>query len=143
MVVATEAAGSVVSIATTRAEPGSPVATVGKILKWIIIIILIVVVLSVVYIGWSLYAGYGLNPLDPSSWDNAIIAYIEAKWGVSDTGQSMGGAAWGAWWRLTPFGWIGSALGLGTSASGRAGMVENAGKIKDAIYTFLKRGSGN
>lgn len=143
MVVATEGAGAVARVATTRAEPGSPVAIGGKILKWLIIIIIALIVIAVLYVGFSLYSNYGLNPLDPSTYDDAIIAYIEGKWGVSDTGQSSGGALWSALWRTSIFGWAGAGLGLGTSASGRAGLAENAGNIKNAIYTFLKRGSGN
>ena len=143
MVVATEAAGAVASIATRRPEQGSPAAIVGKILKWAIIIIIALVVIGVLYLGYSLYAGYGLNPLDTSTWDDAIIGYLEAKWGVSDTGQSGGGSFWSVIWRVSVFGWGGSLLGLGTSATGRAGLAENASRIKDALYTLFKRGSGN
>ena len=115
----------------------------SKILKWIIIIILVIIVLAVLMMFWSMYTNYGLNPLDPSTWDNAFLSLFEAKAGVSDTGQSAGSSWLSGVLRFSPFGFFGGAIGIGTSASGRAGMAENWTKGKNSVYTFFKRLSGN
>lgn len=115
----------------------------SKLLKWFVIIITVVIILTVIVVFWSLYTEYGLNPIDPSTWDNAVILAMETEWAVVDTEQSAGGSFWSVLWRASPMGFGGAALGLGTSASGRAGMAENALKGRNAIYTFFKRLSGN
>ena len=115
----------------------------SRLFKWVVIVILLVIIATLVWVLWSMYATYGLNPLDPSTWDNALIALFEAKAGVSDTGQGAGGAWLSGALRLSPFGFFGGAIGIGTSATGRAGMAENWTKGKSSVYTFFKRLSGN
>jgi len=118
-------------------------ASGSKILRWVVIIILLLIIASLVWVLWSMYANYGLNPLDPSTWDDAAIGLMEAKLGVTDTGQNAGGSWLSAALRLSPFGFLGGAIGIGTSATGRAGMAENWTKGKSSVYTFFKRLSGN
>jgi len=115
----------------------------SRLLKWTVIVILLVIIAALVWVLWSMYANYGLNPLDPSTWDDAFLALFEAKLGVSDTGKGAGSAWLSATFRFSPFGFLGGAIGIGTSATGRAGMAENWVKGKDSVYTFFKRLSGN
>jgi hypothetical protein len=115
----------------------------SRILKWIVVGILLLIIISLVWVLWSMYANYGLNPLDPSTWDDSLLALMEAKAGVSDTGQSAGSSWLSASLRFSPFGFLGGAIGIGTSATGRAGMAENWTKGKNSAYTFYKRLSGN
>jgi len=115
----------------------------SRILKWVFIIIIVIIVAVLLMAFWSMYVNYGLNPLDPSSWDDAFLALFEAKAGVSDTGQGAGGAWLSTALRMSPLGFLGSAIGIGTSATGRAGMAENWTKGKNSAYTFFKRLSGN
>ena len=118
-------------------------ASSSKILRWVAIIILLLIIASLVWVLWSMYANYGLNPLDPSTWDDAALALMEAKLGVTDTGQSAGSSWLSGALRLSPIGFLGGAIGIGTSATGRAGMAENWTKGKSSVYTFFKRLSGN
>lgn len=136
-------AGAAVQAVTTAPQKGSAADFTGRVLKWAIIIILLIVVFAVVWVLWSMYSNYGLNPLDPSTWDDSIILMLETKWSVSDTGQSTGGSLWTVIWRASPFGFLGGAIGIGTSSSGRIGMAENVLKGRNAAYTFFKRLSGN
>lgn len=115
----------------------------SRVFKWIMIIILILVIAIVVWVFWSMYVDYGLNPLDPSTWDDSFLALFEAKAGVNDTGQSAGSAALGGALRLSPLGILGGFIGIGTSATGRAGMAEQWSTGKSSVYTFFKRLSGN
>lgn len=136
------------TLAVAKYAATSPTArragsTGSRLIKWVVIAIIAVVVIALVYMLWSMYSTYGLNPLDPSTWAPSLIELIESKWGVSDTGSSAGGAWWGAAWRASPFGWAGSAIGIGTSSSGRAGLAENYNNIKNNAYTFFRRLSGN
>lgn len=128
------------------AVQGAKIAKEGlssRVFKWIMIIILILIVAVIVWVFWSMYVDYGLSPFDPSTWDDALVGLFEAKAGVSDTGQSAGGAWLGGALRLSPLGILGGFIGIGTSATGRAGMAEQWSRGKSSVYTFFKRLSGN
>ena len=118
-------------------QKGSPGDLVGRGLKWVFWIILIVLILVVIYFA-SILAEYGAT-LDPSSWDNAALAYFEDKFGVTDTGQGAGSALLSAIWWGSIFGVGGGLFGLGTSSSGLSGAGEALGKSGAGWYTFIKR----
>tara|TARA_Y100001963_G_C6792589_1_gene456476 strand:- start:2988 stop:3389 length:402 start_codon:yes stop_codon:yes gene_type:complete len=122
---------------TNAPQRGSPVDTVGRGLKWLFWIILIVVILVIIYFA-SILVEYGAT-LDPSTWDDAAVAYFEDKTGITDTGQGAGSALLSAIYWGSIFGVGGGLLGLGTSSSGFSGAGQALGKSGSSWYTFLKR----
>lgn len=124
------------STLTAQPQRGSLIDTGGRIAKIIFWVVLIIVLLLLYALAAKL-ADYGAT-LDPSTWDDAAISWLEDTIAVTDTGQSAGGAFLSAAWYYTG-GTIGGLFGLGTTKAGFAGIGESWGKGKDAQYTWIKR----
>jgi len=124
--------GSVGQVLTTAPQQGSPVSAAGKVLKWLAILLVVAIVLVVVYFAIQL-----------ASYDWSFTDYAESEWGVNDTGENPVSALFSAFARLSPVGVVGGFFGLGTTATGTAGMAESVSRGKDSFYTWLKRLSGN
>ena len=128
---------AIAPVVMTAPQKGSAGDVVGRGLKWVFWIILIIIILVLVYFA-SILAEYGAT-LDPSTWDDAAIAYAEDKTGLTDTGQGAGSALLSAIYWGSIFGVGGGLFGLGTSSSGFAGAGEALGKSGSSLYTFIKR----
>lgn len=129
--IAVEGARGVTQAVTAPIAQGSLADRGLKIMKWVAIILLIAVLALIVWFVIQI-----------AEYDFSISAWAEAEYDVSDTGDSTGGALLESWIRLSPFGWIGSAAGIGVSGWGSKGLSQNWSKARDSLYTLGKRLGG-